>query len=368
MYKFCHQDLDFFPSINYYLYVKCKIFTSNNSLLCNFFILWHNIIIGGLIMLTKVILENFKSFKHKRIFDLESSKYQILQDSNVKDGILKGALIVGPNATGKSTLIIAIRTLLDMLFRDNFSIKPFDSCLFCNKNNIHLEYHFKFHSNHIVYFFEADKNGNIVTENLLINDDKILERNGLSGRIYINKQPVQVMDKLFTEKVLLLRKCYFSDTFATLETIKELMNYLNHSVYVNANDHISYSYDNISHLIQDIEQSTIDEINDTFNDLNIGFKISRKKENHISRFRDSDGKAMGYAVKTEEPIIFFQRQDMDLNLPLDFESLGNQTLVNIFPSVLYCCKHNSLLLIDEFSSGFHNKLEELIIKYFLLNF
>ena len=136
MYKFCHQDLDFLSSINYYLYVKCKFFTSNNGLLCKFFTLWHNIIIGGLIMLTKVILENFKSFKHKRIFDLESSKYQILQDSNVKDGILKGALIVGPNATGKSTLIIAIRTLLDMLFRDNFSIKPFDSCLFCNKNNI----------------------------------------------------------------------------------------------------------------------------------------------------------------------------------------------------------------------------------------
>ena len=72
-------------------------------------------------------------------------------------------------------------------------------------------------------------------------------------------------------------------------------------------------------------------------------------------------------VKTDEPIVFFQRQDMELNLPLSFESLGNQTLVYIFPSVLYCSKYNSLLLIDEFSSGFHNKLEELIIKYFLIN-
>ena len=177
-------------------------------------------------MLTKVILENFKSFKNKQEFNLESSKYQILQETNVKDGILKGALLVGPNATGKSTLIIAIKTLLDMLFRDNFSIKPFDSCLFCNKNNIHLEFHFKFNNNQIIYFFEADKNGIIVTENLYINNDKILERNGLSGRIYINKKPVQVMDKLFTEKVLLLRKCYFSDTFATLNPIREMMNYL----------------------------------------------------------------------------------------------------------------------------------------------
>lgn len=335
--------------------------------LCKKITFEHNIVIGGIIMLTKVILENFKSFKNKQEFNLESSKYQILQETNVKDGILKGALLVGPNATGKSTLIIAIKTLLDMLFRDNFSIKPFDSCLFCNKNNIHLEFHFKFNNNQIIYFFEADKNGIIVTENLNINNDKILERNGLSGRIYINKKPVQVMDKLFTEKVLLLRKCYFSDTFATLNPIREMMNYLNHSVYVNANDHVSFSYDNVSHLIQEIDQLTIDEINSTFNNLNIGFKISRKKENNISRFKDSDGKDRGYIVKTDEPIIFFQRQDMELNLPLNFESLGNQTLVNIFPSVLYCSKYNSLLLIDEFSSGFHNKLEELIIKYFLIN-
>ena len=318
-------------------------------------------------MLTRVVVENFKSFKHRRVFDLHSSKYQILQETNVKDGILKGALIVGPNATGKSTLIIAIKTLLDMLFRDNFTMKPFDSCLFCDKNNIHLEYHFKFNESEVIYFFETDKEGNIVTENLIINKNNILERNGLSGRVSLNNKSIQIMDKLFSEKILLLRKCYFSDTFAGSDIINEMMSFLNHSVYVNANDHVSYSYDNISHIVEEVEQITINEINDTFRKLNIGFKISRQKENHISKFVDEKGKSRGYTVKAEKPIIFFQRQDMDLNLPLYFESLGNQTLVNIFPSIIYCCKQNSLLLIDEFSSGFHNKLEELIIKYFLLN-
>ncbi|MBQ8844545.1 MAG: AAA family ATPase [Clostridia bacterium] len=318
-------------------------------------------------MLTKVILENFRSFKNKTVFDLESSKYQILQDRNVKNGILKSALIVGPNATGKSTLIIAIRTLLDMLFRDNFTMRAFDSCLFCHKNNIHLEYHFTIDTKKIKYYFETDKNGNIVIEDLTIDDDKIIERKMLSGRVNINNKTTKIMDKLFSNKVLLLRKCYFSDVFATMPTINKLMEFLHFSVYVDASQQIAHSYNNISHLIQESDQNVIDEINSTFKSLNIGFRISKSKENKISEINDKNGRVQSYSVKSEEPIIFFQRNDMKLNLPLEMESLGNQTLINMFPSVLYCCQHKCLLLIDEFSSGFHNMLEELIVKYFLLN-
>ena len=91
-------------------------------------------------MLTKVIIENYKSFKHKTEFDLHATKYQSLQETNVNGNILKGALLVGANATGKSNLIIAIKALLDLLFKDNFSILPFDACLFDNKKEISLVY------------------------------------------------------------------------------------------------------------------------------------------------------------------------------------------------------------------------------------
>ncbi len=49
------------------------------------------------------------------------------------------------------------------------------------------------------------------------------------------------------------------------------------------------------------------------------------------------------------------------------ESYGNQVLLNILPAILTSIKKQSMLIIDEFSSGLHNKLEELLVKYFFKN-
>lgn len=316
-------------------------------------------------MLTKVIVENFRSFKNKTVFDLSSTKYQILSNSNVNNNVLKGALIVGPNATGKSTLLIAIKTLLDMLFADNFTIDVSDSCLFCQKNNIHLEYHFKFDDDEVIYLFISDKNGEIIDETLTINNKLILERKSLDGIIYQDNSKKQINNTLFSEKGLLLKKCYFSDIFAGDKTIKTFMEYLRNSIYVNAYHKKATSYNNVSHIIEYIENEDFSHINKVFKDLNIGFSISREKEQRISNFVDEKGNRMGYAIKGDKPIIFFKRNDMELNLPLSFESLGNQTLVNIMPSLIYACEHDCLIIIDEFSSSLHNDLEEVLIKYLL---
>lgn len=316
-------------------------------------------------MLTKLILENFKSFKHKTEFDLEATKYQTLQETNVVDNVLRGALIVGPNASGKSTLIDAVRTLLDLLFADNFTIDTMISCLFCNKNNISLTYNFKIEGNFISYSFEIDKKGVVIFEQLILNKKVLLERKALSGRLILNDNETQLMDNLFSEKILLLRKCYFSDMFAGNKIIIKFMEFLRNSVYINANDRIALSYNNISHLITEIDADTIKEINKLFCDLDFGFIISKAKEKNVSEIV-ADGKKKHYVIKSDEPIIFFKRNDMNLYLPLEMESAGNQTLANMIPSILYCSKTESLLLIDEFSSGFHNKLEEILIKYLLL--
>lgn len=318
-------------------------------------------------MLTKVVVENFKSFKNKTVFDLDATKYHILQDTNVCDNVLKGALIVGPNATGKSNLIIAIKMLLDLLFRDNFTLQVMDSCVFSNKRNIHLEYHFVFSHKHLLYSFEIDKKGTVVVENLQVDGVSILERNNLSGRVYIDGHPTKVMDELFSEKTLLLRKCYFSDFFATTEIVKEMMIFLSNSIYVNSSTKVAISYNNLVHSILKVEDNVVNEMNSVFDNLNIGFSVLRLQFDNANGFSKQNDKPEEYVIKSNEPLIFLQRKNMQLNLPANYESLGNQTLISIFPSIMHCCKQSSLLLIDEFSSGFHNRLEELIIKYFLQN-
>ena len=67
-------------------------------------------------MLKKIIMKNFKSYMEKAELDLNATGYEILNETNKdQNDILKGALIVGGNATGKSTVLHSIRLLLSLL-------------------------------------------------------------------------------------------------------------------------------------------------------------------------------------------------------------------------------------------------------------
>jgi AAA15 family ATPase/GTPase len=61
--------------------------------------------------------------------------------------------------------------------------------------------------------------------------------------------------------------------------------------------------------------------------------------------------------------ISFEREEL-LSVPFFMESYGNQVLLSILPSLLTIVKNGGILAIDEFSSGLHNKLESLLLKYF----
>lgn len=61
-------------------------------------------------------LTNFLSFKERTEFDFSASKYSILSKTNVYDNeILKGALFLGPNASGKSNALKGISFIIDMI-------------------------------------------------------------------------------------------------------------------------------------------------------------------------------------------------------------------------------------------------------------
>ena len=67
-------------------------------------------------MLVKLSMKNFKSFVDKTEIDLNATGYEILSKENkTNDNILKGAIFVGGNATGKTNVIRAIRFLLEFL-------------------------------------------------------------------------------------------------------------------------------------------------------------------------------------------------------------------------------------------------------------
>ena len=81
-------------------------------------------------MLKYYEIENYRSFKKKTRFSLERTDYKLLENTNTSCNILKGALFVGPNASGKSNALLPVKLLLDLLFADKIFNFHSDHCIF----------------------------------------------------------------------------------------------------------------------------------------------------------------------------------------------------------------------------------------------
>lgn len=71
------------------------------------------------------------------------------------------------------------------------------------------------------------------------------------------------------------------------------------------------------------------------------------------------------AFDSDENMIFFKRKEIKEPIPFPMESLGNRVLLSLLPAFFHVIKNGGILILDEFSSGFHNDLEKLIIKFFM---
>ena len=86
-------------------------------------------------MLQSYCIQGFKSIKNATEVDLKKTQYQTLEKTNVCNGILKGCMFVGANASGKTNLIEPLRFLLMALFAVRVGLLfPF---LLCNYLTAH---------------------------------------------------------------------------------------------------------------------------------------------------------------------------------------------------------------------------------------
>lgn len=107
-------------------------------------------------MLTKITLDNFKSFKNSTTIDLMKTNYTILSQNVADNGVLKGCIFVGANASGKSTVILGIKLLLDFLFSERNVNSGIFLCMFGKSRSYSLAYEFLIDQKNIHYSFEVD--------------------------------------------------------------------------------------------------------------------------------------------------------------------------------------------------------------------
>lgn len=312
-------------------------------------------------MLRKITLENFTSFKERTSLDFTKTNYTILPQNVASCGVLKGSIFVGANASGKSNLLRAIRLLLDCLFSEsNISLGNY-LCLFNDKPSYRLEYEF-FIQNHVIcYAFEFSTNKKILTEKLFIDNTLLLERMGTAAKSYIADSDGLVYNESdVPQDGLFLRTLYFNTKFTSNPILQKWMEFLSNSIYVNQLDNslVSYNKENLK-LSKYLENDGCKKINDFFDSYQFG--------QHIEYTNTSSSSLYVVQTSDNQKTIIFKRQGVEAPIPFALESTGNQALLQLLPVFFKAIAQNSLLLIDEFSSSFHNELEELLIKFFMTN-
>lgn len=312
-------------------------------------------------MLTKITLDNFKSFKSKVTVDLTKTNYAILPQNVADNDVLKGCIFVGANASGKSTIILGVKLLLDFLFSERDLNSGIFLCMFGDSPCYSLTYEFLIENETINYSFEVDTLKNIISEKLYLGEHLMLERMGLSAKSYIAQSKGVNYDEADVGKdTLFLRTLYFNTKFVSNPILSAWMEYLKNSIYINmfARTIISYGNMDVS-IARYLDQQGCDSINGFFNEYNF--------EQNIEYEHSSKGGRVQLVVGNvdNEKYIFFKRKGIEVPIPFSEESPGNQNLLHILPAFLSVIKKGGMLLIDEFSSGFHNELESLMVRYFM---
>ena len=312
-------------------------------------------------MLNKITLDNFKSFKNKTVVDLTKTNYTILPQNVADNGVLKGCIFVGANASGKSTIILAVKLLLDLLFSERNINSGMFLCIFGDSNKYSLSYEFLIENKIIRYSFEVDVAKKMISESFYIDNELLLQRMGLSAKSYIaDSNGINYDEEDVGKDSLFLRTLYFNTKFASNSTLGSWMDYLKKSFYVNMfkGEIVSYGKRDMT-IATYLDNGGCEVINNFFDEYNF--------EQKVEFVHSTSGGKISFVAGEDEDVktVFFKRKGIEVPIPFFEESLGNQNLLRILPVFLSAINNGGMLLIDEFSSGFHNELESLLVRYFM---
>lgn len=308
-----------------------------------------------MIMLTKMYLTNFLSFLDRTEFDFTATKYSILGETNVyNDETLKGALFIGPNASGKSNALSGLAFLIKLIKGEGTTFANY-RCFFAKNAITTVEYEFLFSKKKIEYKIEYNVQTKSISEDLLLDNVSVLKRNGNIGELRIG-DTVTIDDKVDSETLFLRTASFNTGRFPQEPILRELMNYLFNSYCVDG-------YNQGAHWGQTItkyaEEHGVENINKYLQDFNYDFFIEYGSE--------SSGEGLKVTIGSNKKSVFLKRKSFPIPTAFYNESQGNQVFTDMLPNLISIIENPGMLVFDEFGNSLHNKLSEKIIKFFMKN-
>ena len=313
-------------------------------------------------MLTGITLKDYTTFIKETTFDFKATNSKILNETNVGDNrVLKGALFVGENASGKTQVLQAIVLLLDLLLdntEQNFIVKK---SMYTKGTKFSLVYTFNVDGKDIKYSVEFDGN-EINSEKLFVNNELKLERLKKNGKTYFGEEKDN--DNI-NPSLSLLKLEYYNTRFNNDIVLNKWFDFLKNSIYINClfGRRTIKSYNPVKLPEQIIEKYA--ESNDATKLNKLIDKLGYNSEVVFNKNFSNTDKTI--VISSTKETIGLKKKGTNFVMPLPLESTGNKSFMNMILPINYVTKNNSIIIVDEFSSGLHNELEEALIKYFFNN-
>ncbi len=304
-------------------------------------------------MLTKMYLTNFLSFSERTKFDFTSSKSSILSNSNVSDNnVLKGALVIGPNASGKSNVLAGIGFVINLIKGEGVSVSRY-SCHFAKTYTTCVEYEFVFNGNKVLYKISYDIETKTLSERLSINRKDVLIRDGVHGELHIG-DAVTIENQLDNETLFLRSASFNTGRFPQEPVLHELMDYLFNSYYIDGYNQSAFFGRSI---MKYAEENGVEKLNKYLKDFNYDFFMEYGSE--------SEGEGLHVRLGSGQKSIFFKRNSFPMPSTFYTESQGNQVFADMLPQIINVIEQPGMLVIDEFGNSLHNRLSEKIVRFFM---
>ena len=308
-------------------------------------------------MLKTLTINNFKAFANPITIDFSKVGDYSFNAEAIKDGIVKTSVIYGKNASGKTSLGLAIFDIVGTLTNNHIDTKryyPYNNML-NNSSLVTFEYRFVFNDTPLTYSYSKQDLKTIVCEKLVIGNKTIIEydKNKTDTSLLINMKGAEHINvELSNLNFSILR---YIRANAILEDNKDnrifktFYNFVDKMLFFTPLDHVQFiGYTPI--VNQDILSSIIN--NGHFDDLQYFFKSVGIED--VLDHQCINGQ--------ETLLIKYQDKYIDFNL---VSSSGMKSLLLLYyflEDISDSNKSPSLIFIDNFDAFYNYEVSIFIIE------
>ncbi|WP_370649665.1 ATP/GTP-binding protein [uncultured Alistipes sp.] len=148
-------------------------------------------------MLAKFSVKNYRGFSKRIEWDLSTPNNYEFNTEIIRNGVIKNGIIYGPNGSGKTNFGLALFDIVNHLAQRWKKPDYYANFIYVGNMNapVEFEYTFKDADRTINYCYSKNSIGQLLTEKLTVDDQKIFERTNRKFDIDTDEFPMENVTK-----------------------------------------------------------------------------------------------------------------------------------------------------------------------------